>query len=379
MKHPFNLNTSPEDTLIAVFVPSLVGGGAERNALLLAKGFADRGLKVDLVLTRAIGSFIKDIPPEVRIIDLAVKDVRSRATLLKLLALMRYLQREKPNILLSCSDYISIATWARRFTRVPTRIVIEVNNSYSQSFRGFKGKLKPYLLKLTYPWADAITAESLGSAEDAACMAGIPLNKIQVIYNPVIREEIYEKAKEPVDHPWLATEIPIILGVGRLVEQKDFSTLIRAFALVRQHYPARLIILGEGTDRPQLEALIRELGIETEIFLPGFADNPYAYMAKASVFVLSSAWEGFGNVLVEAMAVGNSVVSTNCKSGPAEILENGKYGQLVSVGDVNALAKAILATLNQPTDFNQLRKRAMEFSVDRAVDHYLNVFGATIS
>jgi len=165
----------------------------------------------------------------------------------------------------------------------------------------------------------------------------------------------------------------VLLGVGRLVMQKDFPTLIQAFALVRQRCPARLTILGEGEKRPQLEALVRELGLEAEVSLPGFVQNPYAYMARSAVFVLSSAWEGFGNVVAEAMAVGTSVVSTDCQSGPAEILEGGRYGKLVSVGDVAALAEAILATLSQPTDPEVLRQRSRAFSVDLVVDQYLEV------
>lgn len=173
------------------------------------------------------------------------------------------------------------------------------------------------------------------------------------------------------------------MGVGRLVKQKDFSTLVRAFALVQQRCPVRLMILGdvdkrEPSIKPQLEALVRELGLENEVALPGFVENPYNYMAKADVFVLSSIYEGFGNVVAEALATGTSVVSTNCESGPAEILENGKYGRLVPVGDAEALANGILATLSNPTDSEILQQRSQAFSVDRVVDQYLEVLNSLI-
>jgi glycosyltransferase involved in cell wall biosynthesis len=168
-----------------------------------------------------------------------------------------------------------------------------------------------------------------------------------VIYNPVLTPELIKSTKEPLDHPWFAPgEPPVVLGAGRLVEQKDFPTLIRAFAQVRQVRPARLMILGSGREQKRLEALVRELNLEEDVALVGFVKNPSAYMAYSPVFVLSSAWEGFGNVIVEAMAVKTPVVSTDCQSGPAEILDNGKYGSLVPVGDTKAMAEAILSVLS---------------------------------
>lgn len=356
-------------TSVCLFLPSLTGGGAERAAVNLLEGFVERGLKVDLVLQNAVGTFLAKVPPEVRVIDL-----KSPGIVPKTLALMRYLRQEQPKVLLSLLDNVNSAGWAQRFTGVPTRVVVSVQNNLSQDFRGVKGKLKPYLVRFSFPWADEIVAVSQGVAEDLARISGLAKENIRVIYNPVVTPELFEKAKEPIDDPWFAPgEPPVLLGVGRLVLQKDFPTLIQAFALVRQRCRARLTILGEGEKRPQLEALVRELGLEAEVSLPGFVQNPYAYMARSAVFVLSSAWEGFGNVVAEAMAAGTSVVSTDCQSGPAEILEGGRYGKLVSVGDAAALAEAILATLSQPTDPEVLRQRSRAFSVDLVVDQYLEV------
>ena len=213
-----------------------------------------------------------------------------------------------------------------------------------------------------------------GVADDVARLTGIPADTIRVIYNPVVTPAVLAKMQQPVDHPWFAAgEPPVILGVGRLVSQKDFPTLVEAFAIVRQQRSARLMILGEGEDREKLEAQISALGLQDDVALPGFAENPYAYMAHANVFALSSIFEGFGNVVAEAMAAGTAIVSTDCPSGPAEILEGGRYGKLVPVNDPAALAEGILATLEAPIAADILRQRAQEFSVDRVTDQYIEV------
>ncbi|MFB2917420.1 glycosyltransferase [Aerosakkonema funiforme] len=357
---------------VSLFLPSLTGGGAERVMLHLAQGLAARGLHIDLVLQNAEGPYLKQVPIEVRVIDLKSPDILS-----KTLALRRYLQQERPQVLLSALDNVNAGKWAQRLAGVSTRVVLSVHNHlshYLQGDTGIAGKIRPHLLRYFYRSADGIVAVSQGVAEDLADMTGLPLEKIQVIYNPVIMPEVFEKAKAPINHPWFAPgEPPVLLGVGRLVNQKDFPTLIRAFAQVRQERAVRLMILGEGEKRSQLESLVRELRLENDVALPGFVENPYAYMAKSAGFVLSSEAEGLPTVMIEAMATGTPVVSTDCPSGPAEILENGKYGYLVPVGDAEALAHAILATLNEPIDSKILQQRARDFSVDKAVDRYLEV------
>jgi glycosyltransferase involved in cell wall biosynthesis len=193
-----------------------------------------------------------------------------------------------------------------------------------------------------------------------------------VIYNPVDTDHIKTLATAPLEHPWFAPgAVPVVLSAGRLTRQKDFPSLLRAFAQVRQSRPARLVILGEGEERTSLETLARELGCRDDIALPGFVPNPYPYMAAAGVFVLSSAWEGFGNVLIEAMALGVPVVSTDCPSGPAEILGRGRYGTLVPVSDVDALARAIATTLDQPPEARRSIERASSFSCERIASQYL--------
>lgn len=376
-------NIRTKNASVSLFAPNLDGGGAELVVLRLAQGFAERGLKVDLVLARARGAYLTKVPPTVRVVDLKSK---SPVILFKTLALLRYLKQERPTILLSVLDIASAATWAKHLARVPTKVVMSTHTNLSHQFQDKQelilGRVRTLLVRWLYPWADAIVAVSQGVAEDLTRISGLRLKDIEVIYNPVVTPEVLEKAKEPIAHPWFAPgEPPVILGVGRLVRQKDFATLVQAFALLRQRQPARLMILGDVDQRepsikPQLEALIRELGLEDEVTLPGFVDNPHAYMAKAAVFVLSSIYEGFGNVVAEALAAGTPVVSTDCESGPAEILENGKYGRLVPVGDIEALADAIAATLSNPTDPEILRQRSQAFSVDRVVDQYLEVLNS---
>jgi len=358
---------------VAFFLPSLGGGGAERMILNLARGFAERGFKVDLVLARAEGPYLSQVPSEARVVDLG-----ARRVLYALPGLVHYLRRERPQAMLSTLSHANIvALWARVIGRVPTRLVIREANTTRISVSGgppLRRRLIPVFMRLFYLGADAVVANSFGVAEDLAKL-GVPPDKIKVIYNPVVTPELFAKAEESVDHSWFRPdEPPVILGVGRLTKQKDFPTLIRAFALVRKERLARLMILGEGEERPKLEALVRELGLKEDVVLPGFVDNPYKYMKRAGVFVLPSLWEGLPNVLIEALALGTPVVATDCPGGSREILEGGKWGKLVSVGDVEALADAIVAVLSNP----KLPEGAVEritrlFGLENIMAEYLRV------
>lgn len=365
---------------VSFFLPALDGGGAERAMLHIAQGLAAQGMKVDLVLAQARGAYLDKVPASIRIVDL---QAQFPVLISKTLALHRYLQQKQPQVLFSALDILSSATWAQRLAGVSTRIIMCVQTHLSQQFRDHQpytiGRLRPHFVRWFYPWADQIVSASQGVAADVAQMTRVPLESIQVIYNPVVTPEVLEKLRQPIDHPWFAPgELPVILGVGRLVSQKDFPTLIQAFARVRPGYPSRLMILGEGEDRPKLEAMVRELGLENAVALPGFVENPYAYMAHAGVFALSSVFEGFGNVVAEALATGTPVVSTNCPSGPAEILANGKYGHLVPVGDADAFADAIVKTLQNPIESKILQQRSQDFSLDRITHQYLSILDRLI-
>ncbi len=361
---------------IAIFLGFLGGGGAERVIVSLTRGFINKGLKVDLVLSKTESPHLWQVPPEVRIVDLA-----SNNLLRSVPALIGYLRREKPIALLTTLHYTNeIAILAKRLSGVSTRVVVREANTVSQVAKHgsqFKRRLTPFFIKFLYPWADGIVAVSQGVAQDLVNIADLPSESIQVIYNPVMTSEILAKAKEPVDHPWFAPgQPPVILGVGKLTEQKDFPTLIRAFAEVRKVKQARLVILGWGALRPQLEALVRELGLEEDVALLDHVKNPYAYMKRSALFVLSSAWEGLPNVLIEAMAVGIPVVSTDCPSGPSEILDRGKYGSLIPVGDTKAMAAEILSVLSgnsKSVDPTWLDR----FSLETATQKYLEVLSVT--
>lgn len=365
---------------ISLFIPNLDGGGAERVMLHLAEGFAARGFAVDLVVAQAEGAYLSKIPETVRLVNL---DAKSPVLLFKTLALKQYLQQEHPAFLLSTLDIFSSATWAKRLAGVSTRVVMCVQTNLSQQFQDrhamLMQKLKWAVVKRFYPWADAIVTASEGVARDLEQNAKISMEQMTVIYNPVVTPDFTQKAQETVAHPWFEEgQPPVLLGVGRIVKQKSFATLIRAFALVRQHCPARLMILGdidarEPQVKPELESLINEFGLQDDVLFLGFVENPYAYMARANVFVLSSIYEGFGNVVAEAIAAGTPVVSTDCESGPAEILNKGQYGELVPVGNHEAMANAIVTTLGQPTDAQVLQARSQAFTIDCIVRQYLDV------
>ena len=282
-------------------------------------------------------------------------------------AVAAYLDREKPDaVLAQGSTAIATATMVRCLAFHRPRLVAGYHNHNRHKNRSaFRCVRKPY----TY--ADAAVGVSSGLAADLAGLPGMARERVHMVYNPVVTEEMERKAREPVDHPWIGeTGPPVILAAGRLDEQKDFPTLLAAFARLPTRRPARLIVLGEGRQRPHLLSLARRLGVAEHVDFPGFVDNPYAFMARASLFVLSSRHEGLPTVLIEAMACGCPVVSTDCPYGPREILEGGKHGPLVPVGDAEALAAAMARTIDAPPRPEALRERASFFNVERAIDRY---------
>ena len=330
---------------IALFLPTLSGGGAERSFLNLAEGLCRTGRPVDLVVARASGPYLSQIPAGVRLVDLGAS-----RTLLSLPALARYLRRERPAVLLSALDHANIvALWAKRLARVPTQVIISVRNTRSAEATTettLRSKFVWFFARRFFPAAEGIVAVSHGVADDLAHSMDIPRDRIHVIYNPVVSEALLEKSRQPLEHPWFAPGAPpVVLSVGRLHPQKDFSTLLQAFARVRASRSVRLMVLGEGEERGRLEALASELGLGDDVSFPGFVDNPFAYMRRASLYVLSSRFEGLPGVLIQALACGCPVVSTDCPSGPSEILDGGRYGPLVPVGDAPALACAVSSAL----------------------------------
>ena len=355
---------------LAFFLPNLDGGGAQRVVLNLIKGISAHGYHIDLILSQAKGPYLDQVPESVRLIDL-----NAARSLSSFLPLVHYLKRVHPEALLSSLHVNLIALWARRWAGVSTRIVVSEHSvlSYtSQCAPTWRGRLLPQLTRF-YRWADEVVAVSQGAGDHLAATSGMPRQRIQVIYNPVVSPELQQKLQDSLAHPWFEPgQPPVLLGAGRLAAEKDFLTLIHAFAQVRQKRPVRLMILGEGEERAVLETHIRQLGLEKDVSLPGFVDNPYAYMSRASLFVLSSKSEALPTVLIEALYCGLPLVSTDCPGGAREILADGRYGQLVPVGDLAALAQAILVALDHPSP--SLSQEAWHsFEMKAVVSQYLKV------
>jgi glycosyltransferase involved in cell wall biosynthesis len=369
----YTIEMKTEHPTIAIFVSFSGQGGVERIILTLAEGLVSLGCAVDLLLVKARGLKTRDIPPGV-----SVTRLNAAHTLTSLPPLVSYLRKRRPDGLLTAKDRANqVALLARSMARVPTRLVVRMGTTTSTAL-GNVGWLKKIAwnlpIRLLYPMADGVVAVSHGVAEDLAAITHLPLERFTVIPNPVVSGRLTRMAAEPVSHPWFqGAEPPVFLGAGRLTRQKDFPTLLRAFAAVRKTLPSRLVILGEGSHRSALLELAESLGVHRDVDLPGFVENPYPLMAKASVFVLSSLWEGSPNVLTETMALGTPVVATDCPSGPREILGKGLYGPLVPLGDASAMARAMKQTLLNPPPREILVRAVDEYRVERSCRRYLDI------
>ena len=356
---------------ITFFLDALHGGGAEKAVVNLLKGLSQRkDFDLDLVLAKLEGPYLDRVPKQVRIINLKTDRV-----ITALFPLIDYLHQNKPWALIGNMGHVNvIAALAKKLSGIQTKLVLVEQNTLSASKSNLaRAKLVPPLMKLLYPSANLVAGVSVGVARDLENSLGFTTGMVKVLHNPIVDAELFANSTEPLEHHWFGeNKPPVFLAVGRLSPQKDFPNLLRALAIVRQKKSARLIILGEGELRPQLEAMAIDLGIEDDVALPGFVQNPYAYMSRASCFVLSSREEGLPTVLIEAMACGCPVVSTNCPSGPEEILAGGKYGYLVPIQNSVALSEAMLQTLDNPLDRAILIERANCFSIDSAVKQYLS-------
>ena len=359
---------------VGLFFSNFQGGGIQRVRLNLAEALLARGWRVDLVLVQASGPLKSEIPAGCRLFDLQAAHASQ-----SLFKFARYLKTEKPAVVISAQTHLNLtAILARILSGWRGRLLVgeHITLDYStQNSTLWKERLFPLLAAIFYRLADKIIVVSKGSARHLINATHLPEALIKVIYNPIISEKLITQSHSLPDHPWLAVPgLPVILSAGRLVPQKDFMTLLRAFSLVKARIPtAKLIILGDGPEQPHLELLAGELGLQDSVRFPGFVLNPHAYMAHAALFVLSSRWEGFGNVIAEALACGTPVVSTDCPSGPAEILADGIYGRLAPVGNPEALAVAMLLELSSPHDSELLQHRAAEFSIDHILPEYIQI------
>jgi glycosyltransferase involved in cell wall biosynthesis len=294
------------------------------------------------------------------------------------LALCRYLKSKRPTSMLSYLNDTNLTLMlAALLCRSETRYMPSVRNHISTAAQKTQSKWMrsvPILMRRYFPLADLVVVPSAGVGEDVMAITGLPRSRIAIVHNPVFRPEIIELSGQSVDHAWFRDDgAPVLVAAGKLKPQKDFATLLKAFARLREKRPLRLVILGEGAERAALEQLVRELDVAADVDMPGYVENPYPYFRQAAVFVLSSAWEGLPNVLIEAMACGCPVVATNCPSGPAEILDHGRIGKLVPVGDVAAMARAIGETLEASGPRELFVERARHYSYDGVVSDYARV------
>ena len=338
--------------------------------LTLASEFTSRGIEVDIVLMSCDGELLDQVPETVSVVDLKATRIRQVP-----LAFARYLDKQKPSAVIANMWPLTNACIVARFiAKSKARLVVCEHVTLSNSYRDWGLVHRIFLrqsIAALYPLADARVSVSTGVASDLSALAGISRSRFDVIYNPIVIRSPSSSAAAEVDAAWRGWSGKRILSVGTLKKQKNQAILIRAFSRMVEKDDARLMILGEGFLRDELESLARELGIYEKVLLPGFFMDPAPIYGSANLFVLSSDYEGFGNVIVEALACGLPVVSTDCPSGPAEILENGRYGRLVPVRDAEALAKAMGEALAADHDLEALKRRAAEFSPERAADQYL--------
>lgn len=354
---------------IAILVPDLRGGGAERVAVNLANALSARGHRVDMVLMQPSGELLDDLSPQVRVVSLGAQRVRQA-----LWPLLRHLRSAQPAALLANMWPLTVmAVLARRLAGVKTRVVVAEHTTWSHSellARPRVGWQVRTSMHHVFPKADGIVAVSQGAADDLAQFAQIDRQSIQVIYNPVVGPLPERSAVEYGPADWWQGDHQRLLAVGALKPIKGYDTLLDAFARLRAQADTRLLILGEGGERAALEAQVQRLGLQGQVFLPGFVKDPGPYFQRAHLFVLSSIAEGLPTVLIEALAAGTPMVSADCPSGPREILTGGRFGRLVPVGDAAALADAMAQMLAKDHDREALRARAQDFSIDQAVDQY---------
>ena len=353
---------------LAMLLPSFSGGGAERVALHLMNDWVRAGHEVDLVLVRAEGALLPLLPPAVRVVDLGGVRLRSA-----FLPLVRYLRESAPHALQASMWPVTIlAIAARVVAGTATRVVVSEHSTLSKQYGGL-GRLGSALLRHSicwfYPRADARVVVSHAAAMDLARIGALNPATIEVIYNPAPAPPPSQVSSD-VKARWPG-EGARILSVGRMSAEKNHALLIEAFALLRQRRPASLLLLGEGPLRKDLEQLAKDLGVDDALSFAGFVADPQPYYASADLFVLSSDFEGYPLVLVEALQNGLAIVSTDCTSGPREILSDGRYGALVPCGDALAMADAMAEQLSNPPLSATLRARVDALAGDEAFTRYL--------
>lgn len=360
---------------IAMFLPSMTSGGAERVMANIASQLAVRGdVDVDFLFVTADGPYLEQLHEDVNVIDLQCGRIAQ-----SLPGLVRYLRRSRPTAMLSALDPPNLcATVATKVAMAGNRIVVTEHCDFSSAVQAAENRKRaavvPWLVQKIYPLADSVIAVSHGVADDLAESTGLSRDLVGVVGNPVITAEVVAKAAEPPSHPWFSDGgPPVVVAVGRLAYQKNFELLIAAMKRVLEQRDARLVIFGEGPDLESLSEQAKRLGIDDRIDFAGFVDNPYAHMRAARAFVLSSRFEGLPTVLIEALYCGVPIVSTDCPSGPDEILVGGKYGTLVPMDDEAALATGIIAALDDKSAAPVPDASWEPFQETEVVEQYLSI------
>lgn len=340
--------------LAVFFHPRFSDGGVERTNIYLARGLIEMGYAVTFLTTSATPHFRS----EVDLAAIKMEELGSGSTLGSLGKVIRFLRRESANnervIFISCQYYVNVVSMLAavmlRWSKRNIRFINSERNHFDEFAvnGGLKNRIVRFLVPRLYRFADLVIANSKETAEDLGKLIG---RKVYAVYNPTINPRIRALSREAVEESWFTDDTrPCVLAVGRFSRQKDFSTLLQAFHRVRESSEAKLVILGEGELLEQLRRQVGELGLEADVYLPGFVVNPYKFMVAADLFVLSSRYEGLPNALIEAVFLGIPCVSTSCKSGPREVLLDGEGGYLVPVGDSAAMAQSILRVLQNPAE-----------------------------
>ena len=359
---------------LAVLAATSGHSGVDRVLRNLVPAIAAQGFRIDVLAIDRHGPYFDTLPMGVRRIALGTRHVNTA-----LPALLRYLRASRPAALLSDKDRVNrLAIVGTRLAGVPTRVGVRLGTTVSVNLasRGWlERRLQLASMRHLYPWAHRVLVPSQGAAEDLAAVSGLAPSRIAVVPSPVITARLSMLAAEPVSHPFFETGEPVVIGVGELSERKDFATLLRAFARLNAQMPARLIVLGEGRRRAELTDLAASQGVSDRVSLPGFVANPYAWMARASVFALSSRWEGMPVVLIEALALGRPCVACDCPSGPREVLAGQVAGVLVPVGDDLAFADALARLLSQPPSSTACREAVIAFDEHASARAYLDALG----
>lgn len=361
---------------IGLFVPNLGSGGSEKVTLTLSGALHRAGHQVSLVAASCEGPLAEAVPAGIELVGLGRRRVRSAVA-----PLSKWLKRTQPAVLISSQVHSNVVAFlAHRLARSSARLIVREDSTPTRNIGRMREPARSItraLMSIAYRGADTVVAVSSAAAADLQNFLPVRLERLAIVYNPVISANIAALANEEVTHAWFTERAPVILSVGRLSEEKDHSILIRALATMRAHADARLLILGEGPLRADLERLVASLGLRGRVSMPGFVANPYPYMSKADLFVLSSRFEGLPGVLIEALACGCRVVSTDCPSGPREILKQGALGMLVPVGDVTAMSLAMEASLSSSRGAAISAGDLEPYREQHSVAKYLELIGQT--